>query len=159
MKLATLCYVKHQGKTLMLERVKKQNDIHHGKWNGLGGKFEAGETQEECVIREVFEESGLKISDPVWRGLLVFPEFKDREDWYVFVFTSSTFSGTLIDSAEGSLAWISDNELLELNLWEGDKYFFRWIEEGRFFSAKFVYRNKRLIEYSVNFQPLLSDSE
>jgi ADP-ribose pyrophosphatase YjhB (NUDIX family) len=80
---------------------KKANDIHEGKWNGLGGKFEAGETPEKCVIREVYEESGLLIREPKLCGLLVFPRFKGN-DWYVFVFTADDFSGELIDSPEAS---------------------------------------------------------
>lgn len=75
MKLATLCYIKKDGKTLMLHRIKKKNDMHEGKWNGLGGKFEPGETPEDCVIREIEEESGLNIIKPRLRGLLTFPEF------------------------------------------------------------------------------------
>lgn len=86
---------------------KKVNDIHEGKWNGLGGKFEAGETPEECVIRAVLAESGLCIQNPKLCGLLVFPKFKGN-DWYVFVFTTSEFSGELIDSPEGKLEWIPD---------------------------------------------------
>lgn len=151
MKLATLCYLKRDSQTLMLQRVKKQNDIHHGKWNGLGGKFEAGESPEECVVREVLEESGLKIENPCLCGFLIFPEFKDAEDWYVFVYTAKQFSGTLIDSSEGHLAWIDNDKLLSLNLWEGDKYFFKWMDEGRFFSAKFYYEDKRLVDHQVTF--------
>ena len=91
------------GMSLSLEhRNKKVNDIHEGKWNGLGGKFEAGETPEECVIREVHEESGLSIRNPKLCGLLLFPKFKGN-DRYVFVFTASDFSGELIDSPEGRL--------------------------------------------------------
>ena len=117
-------------------RNKKANDIHEGKWNGLGGKLEAGETPEECVIREVYEESGLSLRNPKLCGLLIFPSFKGN-DWYVFVFTANQFAGELIDSPEGQLAWIPDEHLLDLNLWASDHIFFPWIQEGRFFSAKF----------------------
>ena len=151
MKLATLCYLKQDGHTLMMQRVKRENDIHYGKWNGLGGKFNAGETPEECVIREVREESGFTISSPRLRGLLTFPEFKDGEDWYVYLFTATTFSGSLQSCAEGNLAWILDTDVLSLPLWEGDQYFLRWLEEGRFFSAKFNYLNKQLVDHSVVF--------
>jgi ADP-ribose pyrophosphatase YjhB (NUDIX family) len=88
MKLATLCYVKHEGRTLMVHRVKKADDIHQGKWNGLGGKLEPGESPEECVIREVREESGLEIHSPRYHGLLIFTNFKG-DDWYVWVFTAT----------------------------------------------------------------------
>jgi len=153
LKLATLCYIKDSAnsKTLMLHRVKKEGDIHYGKWNGLGGKLERGETPEGCVIREVQEESGLQIEDPRLVGLLTFPEFKDGEDWYVYVYTASEFYGTLIDSPEGDLAWIADDELLSLDLWEGDLRFLPWIDKGKFFSAKFVYRDKRLVAHEVMF--------
>ena len=148
--LATLCYIKRGGSTLMVYRNKKANDIHTGKWNGLGGKFEPGETPEECVIREVFEESGLVIREPKLCGLLMFPKFKGN-DWYVFVFTATDFAGELIDSPEGKLEWIPDEKLLDLNLWESDHIFFPWIQEGKFFSAKFEYEGDRMGEYNVVF--------
>ncbi|MGE5497321.1 MAG: NUDIX hydrolase [Syntrophothermus sp.] len=151
MKLATLCYVKHEGKTLMLHRIKKQNDMHEGKWNGLGGKLENGETPEECVIREVREESGLLISDPKLHGFITFPAFDGFEDWYVFVFTAEKFSGDLIDSNEGHLEWIPDDKLTELNLWEGDRTFLKWLFQDNFFSAKFSYKNGALEDYKVVF--------
>src|SRR5512143_1593526 len=88
MKLATLCYVKRAGQTLMLHRIKRANDIHAGKWNGLGGKLEPGESPEQCVIREVREESGLLIQRPRYHGLLVFSDFKD-DDWYVWTFSAT----------------------------------------------------------------------
>ncbi|MGE5679467.1 MAG: NUDIX hydrolase [Bacillota bacterium] len=151
MKLATLCYLKHNGSTLMLHRIKKKNDMHEGKWNGLGGKLENGESPEECVIREVKEESGLEIIDPKLHGFITFPAFDGFEDWYVFVFTASQFKGELIDSNEGVLQWISDSDLLKLNLWEGDKTFMEWLFQDKFFSAKFNYSEGRLIDYQVIF--------
>ena len=149
MKLATLCYVKKNGRTLMLHRVKKKDDVHEGKWNGLGGKFEAGESPEECVAREIREESGLKIKDPVLKGVLTFPGFARDEDWYVFVFTASKFTGRLIDSPEGNLEWVADRDLLKLNLWEGDRVFLPLLERRGYFSGKFHYKNGRLAKYSV----------
>ena len=121
MKLATLCYVRRNEKTLMVHRIKKQNDMHQGKWNGLGGKLEAGETPEECAIREVFEESGLTIRNPKLKGFITFPGFSNEEDWYTFLFVITEFSGELIESPEGVLKWIEDDRLFELNLWEGDR--------------------------------------
>ena len=131
-------------------RNKKANDIHEGKWNGLGGKFEPGETPEKCVIREVFEESGLSIQNPKLGGLLMFPKFKGN-DWYVFVFTANDFTGELIDSPEGRLAWIVDEKILDLNLWESDHIFMPWIQEGKFFSAKFEYEGDKMYRYIVVF--------
>lgn len=149
MKLATLCYVKKNGRTLMLHRVKKENDAHEGKWNGLGGKFEPGESPEDCVKREILEESGLKITDPRLKGILTFPDFSKSEDWYVFVFTASNFTGSLLECAEGDLAWIKDAELLKLNLWEGDRVFLPLLKRRGHFSGKFRYKSGRLAEYSV----------
>lgn len=151
MKLTTLCYIKKDGKTLMLHRIKKQNDIHEGKWNGLGGHFEQGETPEECIIREVYEESGLTLQSPNLRGVLTFPLFDGVEDEYTFLYTAAEFSGELIDSSEGNLEWVNDSKILDLNLWEGDKVFLQWLEDGRFFSGKLVYKDGRLIEHHVTF--------
>jgi 8-oxo-dGTP diphosphatase len=148
--LATLCYVKQNGKTLMVHRNKKPNDMHEGKWNGLGGKLEAGETPEECVRREVEEEAGLLIQNPRLHGLLMFWKFKGN-DWYVFVFTATEFSGELIESPEGRLEWIDDDKLTRLNLWESDHIFFPWIEAGKFFSAKFEYDGDKMGGYEVTF--------
>lgn len=148
--LATLCYLHHNNHTLMLHRVKKENDIHAGKWNGLGGKFEPGETPEECVIREVREESGLEIRNPKLVGLLTFPQF-NNDDWYVFVFTATEFEGGLIDSDEGRLQWIPDEQVESLALWESDHVFLPWIREGKFFSARFVYAGDALTDYRTTF--------
>ena len=148
--LATLCYIKHNGCTLMVHRNKKANDIHEGKWNGLGGKFEPGETPEECIIREVYEESGLILYSPKLCGLLMFPNFKGN-DWYVFTFTAYDFTGELIDSPEGRLEWIPDEKILDLNLWESDHIFMPWIREGKFFSAKFDYEGDTMRGYDVVF--------
>ena len=149
--LATLCYVKRDGHTLMVHRNKKPNDIHTGKWNGLGGKFEAGETPEACIRREVEEEAGLVIQNPRLRGLLTFPNFKGN-DWYVFVYTASKFDGELLESSpEGRLEWIDDDKLTSLNLWESDHIFLPWIVAGKFFSAKFEYAGDVMQDYDVTF--------
>jgi 8-oxo-dGTP diphosphatase len=144
MKLATLCYVKQGSQTLMIHRVKKENDMHAGKWNGLGGKFEAGETPEECAIREIQEESGLSAKNLNLKGFLTFPAFANEEDWYAFVFVVDQFEGELIDSPEGQLEWIDTDKLLELTLWEGDRIFLPWLEKPGFFSGKFIYEDGKL---------------
>jgi 8-oxo-dGTP diphosphatase len=154
MQLATLCYVRRKDKTLMIHRVKKENDMHEGKWNGLGGKFLQGETPEQCVIREVEEESGLKIQNPKLKGFLTFPKFSKNIDWYVFVFEAHQFTGNLVESAEGHLEWIKSKDLIKLNLWEGDRHFFKWMEENRFFSAKFYYEDGNLTEFNVIFHDI-----
>jgi 8-oxo-dGTP diphosphatase len=149
--LATLCYVKKAGRTLMLHRTKKANDVHQGKWNGLGGKVDPGETPEECVIREVWEESGLRITNPELKGILTFPGFANDEDWYAFIFVVHEFEGLLIDSPEGRLEWIEDSKILELPLWEGDHIFLPWLENDGIFSGKFTYKDGRLVEHNVVF--------
>lgn len=151
MKLATLCYLKMDGKTLMIHRIKKENDMHQGKWNGLGGKLNPGESPEDCVIREVHEESGLNISDPLLKGFLTFPRFANEEDWYAFVFVARKIEGQLIESEEGVLKWIDDEQLLNLDLWEGDLIFLPWLERPGIFSGKFIYRDGKLVEHSVIF--------
>lgn len=151
MKLGTLCYIKHNGKTLMLHRIKKENDMHKGKWNGLGGKLEPGETPEECVIREIHEESGLTIHNPILKGILTFPQFDGVDDWMAFVFIAKEFTGQRIDSPEGKLEWVNDAEVLNLNLWEGDRIFLKWLDQDKFFSGKFIYKNKQLVDHHVVF--------
>lgn len=151
MKVATLCYLKEDGRTLMIHRIRKANDMHLGKWNGLGGKLNPGETPEECVTREVYEESGLEIVNPLLKGILTFPKFAKNEDWYAFVFVVYKFQGQLVDSKEGDLAWIEDERLLDLNLWEGDRIFMPWLDKPGFFSGKFVYQDGQLIDHKVVF--------
>lgn len=151
MKLATLCYVRDQRRTLMIHRVKKANDMHRGRWNGLGGKLIAGETPEECALREIMEESGLHVGKLELKGFLTFPRFANEEDWYVFVFVAGQPSGELIDSPEGDLEWIDDADLLNLNLWEGDRIFLPWLDRRGFFSAKFLYENGRCVDHQAVF--------
>lgn len=148
--LATLCYIRKDGKTLLLHRNKSENDIHYGKWNGLGGKFLSGESPEDCVKREILEESGLEIYSPTLKGILTFPDFTKDKDWYVFVFEANIFSNTLIDVCpEGKLSWIPDEEVLNLSLWEGDKYFLSLLYQGKFFTGKFIYKDNTLISHEI----------
>lgn len=151
LKLGTLIYIRHNQQTLMLHRIKKQNDMHAGKWNGLGGKLELGETPEACAIREAYEESGLHMINPVLRGMITFPGFNGEDDWYTFLFTCNEFTGELIDSNEGVLAWIDNDKLLDLNLWEGDKIFLRWLDRPAFFSGWLKYVDGKLVDHSVTF--------
>lgn len=152
--LATLCYVRKNGETLMLHRVTKDNDIHEGKWNGLGGKFESGESPEECVKREVHEEAGIRAVNIDMQGVLTFPQFDGERDWYVFVFVCDEYEGTPVEeSREGKLEWIPDEDLLDLNLWEGDEYFIRWMQSPEFFSGKFQYDDGELSDHDASFYP------
>lgn len=152
MKMTALCYIKREGKTLMLHRVKKDKDIHKGKYNGLGGKAEAGESPIECVKREVFEESGLIIEKPILKGFMTFPEFKDGEDYFVHLFEAHQFTGELLsDSPEGNLIWINDEDISGLNLWEGDRIFFDYMNKYEFFMAKFIYKNGELSSHKLEY--------
>jgi len=151
MKLATLCYLRKNDQTLMIHRVKKHNDMHLGKWNGLGGKLEPGESPEDCVRREVEEESGLLVKKMWLKGFLSFPGFANDEDWYTFVFVVPEFEGHIIESVEGDLEWIDNSDLFRLNLWEGDRIFLPWLDRPGFFSGKFVYTDGLLVEHSVCF--------
>lgn len=153
LKLGTLCYIRRGGKTLMVHRIKKANDMHHGKWNGLGGKLEPGESPEECAIREIFEESGLIVKNIILKGMITFPGFANEEDWYAFIFVVDQFEGVLIDSPEGPLEWIEDSALFDLNLWDGDRIFLKWLDRTGFFSAKFTYINGKFVDYDVAFYP------
>jgi 8-oxo-dGTP diphosphatase len=149
--VATLCYIKKNGRTLMLHRNKKQGDVHLGKWNGLGGKLEPGESPDDCVVREIREESGLTLKEPKLRGVITFPAFKPGEDWLVFVYTASRFNGNLGACAEGDLEWVEDARIASLPLWEGDLIFLPWLDHPRFFSAKFTYLDGRLARHEVSF--------
>ena len=128
--------------------------MHLGKWNGLGGKLEPGETPEECAQREILEESGLAVKNLIWKGLITFPGFANEEDWYTFIFVSDDFEGQLIDSPEGDLEWIDDVELNNLNLWDGDRIFLEWLDRPGLFSAKFVYKDGNFVDYNVLFYPI-----
>ncbi|NQV15271.1 8-oxo-dGTP diphosphatase [bacterium] len=150
-KLATLCYLKDGQNTLMLHRVKKDADMHLGKWNGLGGKLENGETPEACAVREVYEESGLVVSNPQLKGFITFPNFDGQNDWYVFVYRFDDYEGELIDSSEGNLEWIPDVKMSELPLWDGDRIFMKWLDQSKLFSAVFNYEAGTLLDWSVTW--------
>jgi len=146
----TLCYVEKDDHYLMLHRIKKKNDIHEGLWVGLGGKFEAGESPEDCVIREVFEESGLQIQNPKLRGILTFPSGFDADDWYVFLFTATEFTGEIKPCEEGELSWVRKDRLNSLPMYAGDSHFLSWLEKyTEIFSAKFIYEGRTLKDYTL----------
>ncbi len=152
MKHAVLCYIRHNEKTVMMFRNARKDDMHYGKWNAPGGKFELGESPEDCVIREVYEETDLTIIQPKMCGFLTFPAFDNEEDWFVHVFTADQFTGTLKERChEGELYWIDNNKLMELSLWEGDKIFMKWLNKDKFFSAKFLYNTNGYVSHSVVF--------
>ena len=146
---ATLIYVERDNKILMLHRVKKENDIHEGKWNGLGGKMELGESPEECAKREMYEESGLRAIELDFAGHIFFPDFAKGNDWSVFIFHCCKFKGDLSESDEGDLHWIDKEKILDLNLWEGDRLFIPKVLSGEHFLAKFVYEDGKVTFYNI----------
>ena len=149
--LTTLCYIEKDDKYLMLHRVKKENDLNKDKWVGVGGKFEPGETPEECLLREVKEETGLTLTSYKFRAIITFIS----DEWgveYMHLFTADGYEGELPevkmrDCDEGELVWVPKNEIENLRLWEGDKIFFRLLEErDDFFSLKLRYEGDTLVE-------------
>jgi len=143
----TLCYLEKDSSWLMMHRVKKKNDENHDKYIGIGGHLEAGETPEECLLREVREETGLTLNSFRLRGLLTF--VIDGRDELAWLYTSADFSGTMTECTEGTLEWIPKADISKLPLWEGDQLFFRLLEEtDAYFSLKLVYEKDRLISVS-----------
>ena len=153
-KLATLAYVRRGDRTLMIRRDKRPDDPHFGKWNGLGGKFEPGESPEECLRREVREESGLEVVRADLKGFLTWPAFDGTHDWYAFCFVVTETRGELHpDPAEGSLHWVPTADVPALALWEGDRVFLPWLDRPGTFSATFRYREGRLVDHEATFYP------
>ena len=156
-KLATLCYLYHSEKIILLHRVKKINDMHEGKYIGLGGKIEPYESPRECMIRDIYEESGIKPLDLVLRSTIYFNEVGSHNihpalNYLVFVYKATKFEGKLQPSNEGELVWKSYDEFTKLNLWEGDKIFVpKVIFENIFFEASFKYSpDEKLVSYTIN---------
>ncbi|MDO4388568.1 MAG: 8-oxo-dGTP diphosphatase [Eubacteriales bacterium] len=151
---STLCYLERDGQYLMLHRVKKQNDANHDKWIGVGGKFEEGESPEDCVTREVWEETGLTLTDYAYRGIVTF--VSDRwEGEYMHLFTATGFTGQVKECDEGQLEWISKEKLMQLPMWAGDRLFLERIAQpGPFFSLKLRYRGETLEGAWLNGKPL-----
>ena len=142
--LTTLCYIEKDDSYLMLHRVTKKNDINHDKWIGVGGHFEANESPEECLLREVKEETGLTLNSWRFRGIVTFVSDNTVCE-YMCLYTASSFSGFVIPCNEGKLEWVKKSDIEKLELWEGDKIFLRLLSQGSpFFSLKLVYENGRL---------------
>lgn len=153
MKLTTLCYIEKDDKYLMLHRVKKENDLNHDKWVGVGGKFEPDETPEECMLREVREETGLTLTKYRFRAILTFLS-DEWETEYIHLYTASEFTGTLLECDEGNFEWIPKSEIDKLKLWEGDKIFFKLLRETEdFFSLKLRYEGEKLVETKLTQYP------
>ena len=150
MKMTTLCYLERDGRYLMLHRVKKVNDENHDKWIGVGGKFEDGESPEDCMRREVLEETGLTVRDFRYRGIVTFVSDVYPCE-YMHLFTVTDWSGELKECDEGVLEWIDKDRLFSLTLWEGDRIFLRLLDTDEpFFSLKLTYRGEQLLKAEKN---------
>lgn len=155
MKNVTLCYIERGDEYLMLHRVKKENDINHDKWIGVGGKFEDKESPEECVLRETREETGLTLTDYRYRAVVTFVS-DEYETEYMHLFTASAWEGELRECDEGVLEWVKKDKVFTLPIWEGDKLFLRLLaEEHPFFSLKLRYEGERLAEAVLDGKRLL----
>ncbi len=158
MKNTSLCYIEKNGKYLMLHRTKKENDENRDKWIGIGGKFEDGESPEECMLREVYEETGLKITDYKFRAVITFVNDIYQTE-YMHLFTASGFTGNISECSEGELEWVEKEKLYDLALWEGDKIFLRLISDNNhpFFSLKLVYSKDKLKDAILNGKKILKN--
>ena len=151
---STLIYIERGGEYLMLHRTKKENDLNHDKWIGVGGKFERDESPEECMLREAKEETGLTLTCWRYRGLVTFVS-DTWETEYMHLFTADAWTGALRACDEGELQWIEKEKLLSLHLWEGDRIFLRLLDSGApFFSLKLCYAGDALISAALNGAPL-----
>lgn len=154
MGLTTLCYVEQDEKYLMMHRVSKKNDVNKDKWIGIGGHFEYGESPEDCLLREAMEETGLTLTHYVFRGIVTFL-CDQLEPEYMCLYTADAFTGELTDCEEGILEWVPKSEISRLNLWEGDRIFFRLLEENApFFSLKLHYEHNVLQEAVLDGCPM-----
>lgn len=147
--LTTLCYIEKEDSYLMLHRISKKNDVNKEKWIGVGGHFEKDESPEDCLLREVKEETGLALTSYHFRGIVTFI-LKDKGSElteYMCLYTADDYEGTLCDCNEGVLKWVDKNKIFNLNLWEGDRIFLRLLQENHpFFSLKLVYEGNCLKE-------------
>ena len=150
MKQTTLCYLERGDEYLMLHRIKKKNDENHDKWIGVGGKFEAGESPEDCMHREIFEETGLTVTDYRYRGIVTFVS-DIYETEYMHLLTVTDWTGEARECDEGELAWIKKKKLFDLTLWQGDRIFLKLLQEDvPFFSLKLTYQGDELQEAVLN---------
>lgn len=154
MRNTTLCYIEKDGRYLMLHRVKKENDVNKDKWVGIGGGFEENESPEECVLREAWEETGLRLTNYRYCGIVTFVS----DIWqgeYMHLFHATDFEGELCECNEGNLEWVKKSVLDTLPQWEGDRIFLRLLQENRpFFSLKLRYEGDRLVESVLDGKPI-----
>lgn len=144
--MTTLCYIETEDSYLMLHRVSKKNDVNKDKWIGVGGHFEEGESPEECLLREVREETGLTLTSWRFRGIVTFTQ-EGYGTEYMCLYTADGFEGEIRECEEGVLEWIKKDELLKLNLWKGDLIFLKLLKDDMpFFSLKLSYRGDELTD-------------
>ncbi len=157
MQNTTLCYIEREDQYLMLHRVKKKNDVNQDKWVGVGGKFEDKESPEECLLREVKEETGLTLTRYAYRGLVTF--VSDRwETEYMHLFTADGFEGDMIVCDEGDLEWVDKQAVKDLPIWTGDKIFLDLLTRGEpFFSLKLSYEGDTLVQAVLNGQAISTE--
>ena len=155
MRNTTLCYIHNdRGQTLLIHRIKKENDLNHDKWIGVGGKFEDKESPEDCLIREVREETGLTLTSYRYRGIVTFVS-DEWETEYMHLFTADGFIGELSRCDEGVLEWVDDDKVADLPTWEGDRIFLRLLEQDApFFSLKLVYAGEALTYAALDGKPI-----
>ncbi len=148
--MTTLCYVEKDDAYLMLHRISKKNDVNKDKWIGIGGHFEEGESPEECLLREAYEETGLTLTDYRFRGIVTFTQ-ENYGTEYMCLYTAQGFTGTLRECDEGELAWVPKKDLPKLRLWAGDLIFLKLLrDEAPFFSLKLTYQGDALVEAVLN---------
>jgi len=153
--LSSVIYIEQENKYLMLHRTRKENDTNKDKWIGVGGKFEEGETPEECARRETFEETGLSLDNLFYRGIVTFISDKYPAE-QMHLFKSTAFSGKIKECDEGELDWIEKEKLLSLPIWEGDKIFLRLLDQDiPFFSLKLRYEGNTLAQAILNEKEIL----
>lgn len=146
--LTTLCYIEKDNQYLMLHRVKKENDINKDKWIGVGGHFEEDESPEECLQREVKEETGLTLTSYKLRGIITFIS-NEWQTEYMFLYTADGYTGEMLECNEGDLEWVDKSKMYDLPLWEGDKIFLKLLDTTEeFFSLKLRYEGETLVEFT-----------
>ena len=154
MKNTSLCYIERDGQYLMLHRIKKAHDENRDKWIGIGGKFEQAESPEDCVLREVREETGLRLTQYRYCGIITFVSDRWQTE-YMHLFHATGFTGELRQCDEGQLEWIEKDRLLALPQWAGDRIFLDLMQKNvPFFSLKLRYEGETLAEAVLNGKPL-----
>ena len=150
MNFTTLCYIEKENKYLMLHRTSKKKDGNKDKWIGVGGHFEKGESPEECLLREVKEETGLELTSYQFRGIVTFIS-DEWPDEYMCLYTADRYTGDIGNCDEGELVWVEKGKIMDLNIWEGDKIFLKVLTENQpFFSLKLEYKGDKLVNTVLN---------